>query len=76
MFSLSENCCRIPPQESTVEAWEYYDNKTILLDLQTFIVLVLTIIIYSSENNHYNRKLYSRQMNFKKLLKIKLFFRE
>jgi len=27
MFSGRENCCRIPPADRTVEAWEYWDNQ-------------------------------------------------
>lgn len=27
MFSGRENCCRIPPADSTVEAWEYCEQS-------------------------------------------------
>jgi hypothetical protein len=29
MFSVRENCCRMPPAESTVEAWEYWKKQKI-----------------------------------------------
>lgn len=50
MFSFKENCCRIPPHDSTVDAWEYCRKRNIKM-FCNYLLLILALKYYKMQKN-------------------------